>query len=85
MKKGQKVKKGDVLVEEYLEDEEEALKGDMRQIESLQLQISQAKQYEQPEKTRTADKDIDKFPFQKEPARSQHLAPNNSGQFGTHS
>lgn len=49
VKKGQKVKKGDVLVEEYLEDEEEALKGDMRQIESLQLQISQAKQMKKRE------------------------------------
>ena len=42
--KGQNVKKGDVLVEEYLEEEEETLKGNKRQIESLQLQISQAKQ-----------------------------------------
>lgn len=47
--KGQKVKKGDVLVEEYLEDEEEALKSDKRQIESLQLQINQARQMKKRE------------------------------------
>lgn len=41
---GQKVKKGTVLIQEYLDEEEEALKSDQRQIESLQLQISQAKQ-----------------------------------------
>lgn len=42
--KGQKVKTGTVLIEEYLEEEEEALKSDQRQIDTLQLQISQAKQ-----------------------------------------
>ena len=47
--KGQKVKKGDVLAEEYLDEEEEALKSDKRQIESLQLQISQAKQMKKRE------------------------------------
>lgn len=49
VKKGQKVKKGTVLVEEYLEDEEEALKEDKRQLESLKLQISQAKQMKKRE------------------------------------
>lgn len=49
VKKGQKVKKGTVLIEEYLEDEEAALKEDKRQIESLQLQIRQAKQMKQRE------------------------------------
>ncbi len=47
--KGQKVKKGQTLVQEYLEDEEEALKSDKRQIESLQLQISQAKKMKKRE------------------------------------
>lgn len=47
--KGQKVKKGTVLVQEYLDEEEEALKSDQRQIESLQLQISQAKQMKKRE------------------------------------
>lgn len=47
--KGQNVKKGDVLVQEYLEEEEEALKSNERQIESLQLQISQARQMKKRE------------------------------------
>lgn len=47
--KGQKVKKGTVLVQEYLDEEEEALKSDQRQIENLQLQISQAKQMKKRE------------------------------------
>lgn len=49
VKKGQKVKKGTVLIEEYLEDEEEQLKEDKRQIESLKLQISQAKRMKKQE------------------------------------
>lgn len=47
--KGQKVKKGSVLIEEYLEEEEEALKSDQRQIETLELQIRQAKQMKKRE------------------------------------
>ncbi len=47
--RGQKVKKGDVLVEEYLDEEEEALKSDKRQIENLELQISQAQQMKKRE------------------------------------
>lgn len=47
--KGQKVKKGSVLIEEYLDEEEEALKSDERQIETLQLQIRQAKQMKKRE------------------------------------
>ena len=46
---GQKVKKGTVLIQEYLDEEEEELKSDQRQIESLQLQISQAKQMRERE------------------------------------
>ncbi len=49
--KGQKVKKGTVLYEEYLEDEEDALKEDEREIESLKLQIRQAKQMKKRELT----------------------------------
>lgn len=41
--KGQHVKKGDVLLQEYLEDEEESLKTGKRQVSTLTLQISQAK------------------------------------------
>lgn len=49
VKKGQKVKKGTVLIEEYLEDEEAELKEDQRQIQNLQLQISQAKRMKERE------------------------------------
>ena len=38
--KGQHVKKGDVLLQEYLEDEEESLKTGKRQVSTLTLQIS---------------------------------------------
>ena len=47
--KGQHVKKGDVLLQEYLEDEEESLKTGKRQVSTLTLQISQAKQMRQRE------------------------------------
>ena len=47
--KGQHVKKGDVLLQEYLEDEEESLKTSKRQVSTLTLQISQAKQMRQRE------------------------------------
>lgn len=47
--KGQKVKKGSVLIEEYLDEEEEALKSDQRQIDTLKLQIRQAKQMKKRE------------------------------------
>lgn len=44
VQKGQKVKVGTVLVQEYLEETEDQLKTDKRQIVSLQLQIKQAKE-----------------------------------------
>lgn len=49
VKKGDRVKKGTVLVQEYLEEEEEQLKESKRQIASLQLQMKQAKQMKQRE------------------------------------
>lgn len=56
VQKGDRVKKGDVLVCLYMEEEEEALKEAKRQVASLQLQMKQAKQMknrelEQLEKT----------------------------------
>ena len=44
VQKGQKVKAGTVLVQEYSEDAEDQLNEDKRQIKSLQLQIKHAKE-----------------------------------------
>lgn len=44
VKKGQKVKAGTVLIKEYLDETEDQLKADKRQIATLQLQIRQAKE-----------------------------------------
>lgn len=49
VQKGQKVKVGTVLVQEYSEDAEEQLLTDKRQIASLQLQIKQAKEMKKRE------------------------------------
>lgn len=49
VQKGQKVKVGTVLVQEYSEDAEEQLNADKRQIRSLQLQIKQAKEMKERE------------------------------------
>lgn len=43
-KKGQKVEVGDVLLENYVADQEKVVKNSRRQIESLELQIKQAKE-----------------------------------------
>lgn len=44
VRKGQKVKAGTVLIQEYLDETEDQLKVDKRQIATLQLQIKQAKE-----------------------------------------
>ena len=49
VQKGQKVKAGTVLVQEYSEDAEDQLNEDKRQIKSLQLQIKQAKEMKERE------------------------------------
>lgn len=49
VKQGQNVKKGTVLVQEYLDETEEQLKESKRQVASLQLQIKQAKEMKQRE------------------------------------
>lgn len=49
VQKGQHVKKGTILVEEYLEETEEQCKESKRQVASLQLQIKQAREMKQRE------------------------------------
>ncbi|MCH5264407.1 MAG: hypothetical protein J1F02_00795 [Lachnospiraceae bacterium] len=49
VKKGQKVEVGDVLVQNYLAEQERTIKSSERQIESLELQIRQAKQMREQE------------------------------------
>lgn len=49
VRKGQKVKAGTVLIQQYLDETEDQLKEDKRQIATLQLQIKQAKEMRQRE------------------------------------
>lgn len=49
VRKGQKVKAGTILIQEYLDETEDQLKEDKRQIATLQLQIKQAKEMRERE------------------------------------
>lgn len=49
VKKGQRVEVGDVLVENHLAEQEKTIKSSRRQIESLELQIRQARQMKNQE------------------------------------
>lgn len=49
VKKGQKVEVGDVLVEDYLPEQESIIKKSKRQMETLELQIRQAQQMKKRE------------------------------------
>ena len=70
VKKGQKVEVGDVLVENYVADQERVIKDTNRQIESLELQIKQAKELRERELAKL--KKIGGSKKQKEAVRVQY-------------